>query len=160
VAEVKCIDCIAEGVTRPREIKHGGPRSPLCVTHHRARRKRRREAAHGRRLVKVYEMSPKRYWALYAYQGGKCAGCGVATGKAKNLAVDHDHELAKQHGHPVDQGCPLCWRGLLCGPCNQLLGRLDVDALIRLINYLYDPPARRLFALTSEEEPLCPEPED
>ena len=149
----RCKDCVAEGVDPKGARKlavdqHGRLRpGPRCVTHWRARKRELRTAAHNRRLEKNFELTPEQYWALYALQGGKCFGCGYATGKAKRLAVDHDHELALEHGHPPEKGCVRCVRALLCGQCNQIIGRLGVEALQRLILVLTDPPARRWLAI-------------
>lgn len=140
-----CIDCIREGHPHWRPIAEGcGPRSPRCATHVRAEKKRRREMAHGRRIVTNFEMTPEQYAALYAYQGGRCWICRKATGKAKHLAVEHEHNLEGCE-HPPERGCPRCWRALCCGRCNELVAFLDVDALVRAIILLTDPPARKLF---------------
>lgn len=147
----RCVDCVAENITTDRKIatdRDGRPRpGPRCVTHWRARRKVVRHNSHAKRTEKNFGLTAEQYWALYALQGGKCFGCRRATGKTKRLAVDHDHELAKEHDHPVEQGCPYCVRCLLCGQCNQILGRYDVLALLRLIEVLTDPPARRWLNL-------------
>lgn len=137
-----CVDCVANGITTVRPTPKGGPRSPLCMTHWRARRDATRAKAHGRRLEQNFGITAEQYWAIYAAQGGKCFGCQRATGKTKRLAVDHDHTLALEHGHNPDVGCPKCIRALLCGPCNVTIGRLGVDALIRLIVVLTKAPAR------------------
>jgi hypothetical protein len=145
VAEVVCKDCIAEGVTRPRPTPHGGPRSPRCVTHHRAQRRTRRQRAHERRTHALYGLSADQYVAIYEYQGRRCYICQRATGATKKLAVDHDHHRCDDHA--PETGCPDCVRALLCGPCNQMIGRWGVDALHRAITVLTDPPAQRvLFA--------------
>ncbi|MGW3992195.1 endonuclease VII domain-containing protein [Amycolatopsis sp. NPDC004772] len=139
-----CVDCIKDGVTTVRPTPYGGPRTPLCVTHHRARRKATRERARASRLERVYSISAEAYATLYEAQGGQCAlGCG-ATGKTKALAVDHDHSCC-----PGSTSCGKCVRGLLCGPCNVLLGRFrdSPDPFRRAIEYLADPPARRVFLL-------------
>lgn len=145
--EKPCKDCVAEGITTKRKLatKPDGTLEPgpRCITHQRALKKARRHAAHCRHLVTKYKLTPEQYWLIYAMQNGLCFGCRCATGKSKRLAVDHDHELAEQHDHPVDQGCPECVRALLCGQCNQIIGRLNVDALVRLILVLTDPPARK-----------------
>lgn len=130
MSQPTCVDCIAEGVTTIRPIA-SGTRKPRCATHTRAARKRAQINAHGRTVEKQYGLSKSDYWTLYALQRGVCAICRVATGKTKRLAVDHDHKT----GEP---------RGLLCGPCNQMIGRLGTDAFVRAINYLHDPPARML----------------
>ena len=136
----RCIDCVEEGVTTERVIA-SAPGQPLrCLTHLRSRRKAARIAAHASRVQSGYGISGEQYWALYEAQGGTCAICQVATGKTKRLAVDHDH--ACQEGHDPKQGCPKCIRGLLCGPCNELIGRYRNEKLVRAITYRLDPPAR------------------
>lgn len=146
----RCIDCVAEGITTARKLAtkpDGSLRpGPRCITHQRALKKVRSRAAHARRLAENYELTPEQYWAIYAMQGGKCFGCQRATGRTKRLAVDHDHELALEHGHDPKKGCVLCVRCLLCGQCNQTIGRLGVEALCRLIQVLTDPPARKWLA--------------
>lgn len=141
----RCKDCVAEGVTTTRKLavdRTGALRpGPRCVTHWRARRKFVSANAHASRLAANFELTPEQYWALYAMQGGKCFGCRRATGRTKRLAVDHDHECDR--GHDPKKGCIYCVRCLLCGQCNQIIGRLDVAALLRLIEVLTDPPAKR-----------------
>lgn len=142
----ECVDCIAEGVTRWRPIA-SGVRKKRCATHTKAVAKQARIDAHGLMVLRGYGITQEQYWALYEAQGGFCAICGWATGKAKRLAVDHDHRIAREVcGHDPKQGCPRCIRGLVCSPCNVMIGRYGVEALVRAINYLYDPPARRFFA--------------
>lgn len=73
---------------------------------------------------------------LYKFQGGCCAWCQLAMGKAKRLPVDHDHKT----------GTP---RGLLCNECNQFLGRRmrdDPNAVHRGVAYLVMPPYERMLA--------------
>lgn len=79
-----CKDC--DGGARP--APHPGPR---CVTHHRARKKALREAAHGRWILKTYGITSGQYEALYEAQGGSCYICCRAKGVTKKLSVDHDH---------------------------------------------------------------------
>jgi len=144
MADVRCIDCLAEGVTRPRPTPHGGPRSPRCVTHHRAKKQRERLRAHELKVQAGYGISGEQYWQLYAAQDGKCFICQRATGQRKRLAVDHEHN---KDGctHPPETGCPACVRALLCGPCNQMIGRLGVAALTRAIDLLQNPPAQSIL---------------
>lgn len=133
---VRCVDCLAEGITTNRPIE-SGTRKPRCATHTRAHKKRARFNAHGRTVEKTYGISQEDYWALYEAQAGRCAICRVATGKVRRLAVEHDHQTGEVFG-------------LACGPCNIMLGRLgrSADAYSRVINYLYDPPARRTLGPT------------
>lgn len=144
MADVTCIDCISEGVTTARPTPHGGPRSPLCVTHHRARRKTRSKRAHELRTEATYGITGDEYRALYRSQGGACFICQRATGKTKRLAVDHDHH--KGCGHDPKTGCRKCVRALLCGPCNQMLGVMTPQSLARAVVVLTNPPAQHVLA--------------
>lgn len=139
-----CKDC-DPGSTRP--APHPGPR---CATHHRAELKRRRTAAADTRVAKTYGITGEQYAAIYAHQGGACAICARATGKVRRLAVDHDHQQARLDGHPVDQGCPACVRGLLCKTCNRTLGhyRDDPAAFERAASYLRAWPSRTVLTAT------------
>ncbi len=124
---------------RKRPAPHPGPR---CTTCHRAELKRRREASAASRRQGVYGVTPEAYEALREAQGGRCAICRRATGASKRLAVDHDHLCMEEH--PAKQGCTRCVRGLLCSPCNRMLGHLrdDVNAFRRAIAYLMSRPLR------------------
>lgn len=121
--------------TRP--LIFAGPR---CTTCHRIFKKASSLAAHEARVTKQYNLPPGGYAKLYEAQGGKCAICQRATGKTKRLAVDHDHSCC-----PGKTSCGRCVRGLLCGPCNQMIGRLPAGSLQRAINYLERPPASYAF---------------
>ena len=80
----------------------------------------------------MFGLAEDDYARRRAFQGGRCAICQVATGKARALAVDHDH----------DSGLI---RGLLCQPCNfVLLGRYGPEALQRALDYLEHPPAEQI----------------
>lgn len=136
----RCKDCVAEGITTEREACYPGPR---CATHHRRFRKSQRFNAAMTRVALVYNLAPGEYAALLAEQLGTCAICTRATGRTKRLAVDHDHACC---AGPTS--CGRCVRGLLCGPCNQLLGRYSAAALLRALTYLRDPPAQRVLRPT------------
>jgi hypothetical protein len=133
-----CIDCVAEGVSSTRPAPYRGPR---CATHDRIERRRLKDAAHERHVVNTYGLGPGEYKALYDGQGGRCAICARATGRTKRLANDHDHACCAG-----PQSCGLCVRGLLCGPCNDLVGRYSIEQLQRAIGYLADPPAPYILA--------------
>lgn len=142
-----CKDCIADLLNvEPRSgwrpAPHPGPR---CTTHHRAWVKRSKGLAHARTVESTYEITAEEYWAIYAFQGGRCAICAHATGKSKRLAVDHDHKMALECGHDPNHGCRRCIRGLLCSRCNRWGVPLFLEAVIRAINYLTDPPARKVL---------------
>ena len=126
----RCKDC----ATTARAAPHPGPR---CASHHRIKRQATREAAHARHLARMYNMSPDRYQRLYEAQGRHCATC-PATGKARLLAVDHDHSCC-----PGRVSCGRCVRGLLCSFCNKTLGhhRDRPEAFEAMADYLRHPPA-------------------
>jgi len=142
-----CKDCLAAGLTEGvperkwRPAPHPGPR---CTTHHRAKRNADRLRAHALRTEANFGITGEQYWEVYEFQGGRCFVCQHARGLRRRLAVDHDHKLCD--GHPPDKGCPRCIRALLCVSCNELLGRYGVDALMRAIEVLTDPPARKVLA--------------
>lgn len=143
----ECIDCIKDPPPTVRKIwtPEGKPRR--CGEHGRAMRQRTRDSGWAGRLRRVHRMTEEQYWALYEAQGRKCAipRCR-AIGKVKKLAVEHDHEYARQHcdHDPKTESCSACWRGLCCGPHNyDLLGRFAVD-LEDAVRYLADPPARKV----------------
>lgn len=131
----------------PRPVVYGKTKpSRRCATHRRedlAAAKVRRAEAH---VQRTKGLTPAEYDALYEYQGRKCAlpRCR-ATGKARRLAVDHDRERAVNVcGHDRDIACVGCARGLVCGPHNyELLGRFAGD-LQDALDYIMDPPWRRL----------------
>ena len=124
----RCKDCVAEGVTTDRPTKYPGPR---CATHHHRVVKARRAHAHERKVQATYGLAEGDYEKLYLYQGSRCAGCQRATGKARRLAVDHNHATGEV-------------RGLLCKPCNRMVGWFHDDPATfeRLAFYLRFPPAR------------------
>ena len=129
-----CKDC--GSTTRP--TPNPGPR---CATCHRAVKAARKAASHERNVGKAYGLKPGQYEQLYAAQGGVCFICQRAKGLTKKLSVDHDHETEYV-------------RGLLCGPCNKVLGHLrdDADAAYRMGDYLVDPPAFKVIGRVKPDE--------
>ena len=140
----RCKDCDPASL---RPAPYPGPR---CRSHHLAEKRRRRLAAAGRRVESTYGLSPEQYTELKAFQGDRCAICQRATGATKMLAVDHDHRQAMIDGHDPKKGCPKCVRGLVCGPCNDILGHLrdDIEAARRLVFYLTSPPWQHIDDFT------------
>lgn len=102
----QCKDCDSGAAQFTRPAPHPGPR---CASHHRTFRKQQKARNHERMVAQTYGLGPGEYARLYEEQGGVCAICQRATGKTKRLAVDHDHDTGLV-------------RGLLCGPCNKLVG--------------------------------------
>lgn len=118
------------GKRKPRAAPHPGPR---CVTHWREKVKAVKAANHEKRVQETYGLKEGEYAQLYSYQGGLCALCRRATGASRRLSVDHDHATGEV-------------RGLLCRPCNTLLGHArDAIAFFRrCILYLSDHPYKRM----------------
>lgn len=115
---------------KPRPTPHPGPR---CATHHRAVKRARKASAHEARVQKVYGLGPGEYDRLYAFQQGVCSICRRATGATRRLSVDHDHATGEV-------------RGLICRPCNDMLGhaRDDSAMFVRAAAYLKWPPIRAM----------------
>ena len=142
----RCKDCAAEGVTSIRPAPHPGPR---CHSHANKAKRDRRLARKVKHVENTYGLTAEQYDALYAFQGGKCAICRVATGTGKKrLAVDHDHHQAILDGHPPDKGCVNCVRALTCSVCNDVLAhaRSMPSFFLRGAAYLEEWPMRRMQA--------------
>lgn len=68
-----------------------------------------------------YQMTPEDFEARWIAQDGACAACGMPFGEARNDMphVDHDHGCCAGV-----RSCGQCVRGLLCGRCNMVTGRV------------------------------------
>ncbi len=91
-------------------------------------------ARHASHVLKTYGIYAEEYQALYSHQGGRCYICRRAKGTSgRRLAVDHCHSTGRV-------------RGLLCRPCNRMLGhaRDDVAFFLRAVEYLGATPAQQL----------------
>lgn len=101
------------------------------IERNRQWRERNPEGEFNGHLKRKYGLTREQYDAMWAAQDGKCGICGgppvgrVKNGNAKRFDVDHDHATGKV-------------RGLLCHPCNVLLGqaRDRVDVLEAAILWL------------------------
>lgn len=97
------------------------------ATRMRAWAKRNPDKVRNQKLKAAYGITLEQYNELLAKQNGMCAICGSppGDGRSKYLHVDHCHLTKKV-------------RGLLCGNCNQGLGRFehDVGVLSEAIRYL------------------------
>jgi hypothetical protein len=122
-----------------RKAPHPGPR---CATHHREFLAIQALKRHDVYVGKTYGLQPGQYAEILEAQGGRCYICQRATGKTRRLAVDHDHKTGFV-------------RGLLCKPCNRMLGHLrdDITLAQRIASYLSAPPAQRLGIWAKPEEP-------
>jgi hypothetical protein len=85
-------------------------------------------------LQRKFGITLTHYEEILERQGGGCAACGKTESvNGRFLAVDHDHACC-----PTDETCGGCIRGLLCNPCNLLLGLAQDDSarLIALASYI------------------------
>ncbi len=136
MTEKTCKDCLAEFTAGAvpklpkRPATYAGPR---CRTHHRKVTAERKAANHEKRVQQTYGLGPGEYAQLYTFQGGFCALCRRATGASRKLSVDHDHATGDV-------------RGLLCRPCNTMLGhaRDNMRFFERCIKYLTFAPYGRM----------------
>ncbi len=98
-------------------------------------RRERSANAHARALERRYGITRQDYWDLYAFQSGVCYICRRANGATRRLTVDHDHATGEV-------------RGLLCRPCNNILGMFRDNPAVfqRAIDYLKAPPFGLMLA--------------
>lgn len=99
------------------------PKCKPCTNEHNRRWKLENTERHQflqRRswLKQNYNLTTEDYDDLLRRQSGACAICGGVS--TERLKVDHDHSCC-----PGRTSCGGCVRGLLCGPCNRLLGWFD-----------------------------------
>ena len=129
----KCVDCIAwsRSTGKPAPKRSANNPGPRCASHYKQVQRARKARAHETRVVNEYGLKPGQYDRIYTFQGQVCAICRRATGASRRLSVDHDHRTGYV-------------RGLLCRPCNDLLGHLrdDPRAATRINEYLGNPPAQ------------------
>jgi hypothetical protein len=86
-------------------------------------------AARSRKLKFKYGITHDQYLLLLEKQGGRCCMCDKTAEEQHHgvLDVDHNHETGEV-------------RGLLCGPCNRLLGFAgdNPEVLLRGAQYLQE----------------------
>jgi recombination endonuclease VII len=123
-----CADC-----GKPLSVQRINKRKRKCYACERAALRDRQDKAHDAYVVKTYGLQPGDYQRLYDAQGGRCYICQRATGRTRRLAVDHDHATGLV-------------RGLLCKPCNRMLGhaRDDYYFFARAQEYLTFSPAQEV----------------
>lgn len=97
----------------------------LQTAYNRKNRKHVKRVRRNNMLKANYNMDHDEYDLLLAHNKGKCWICGGGSGMS--LAVDHNHANNKN-------------RGLLCKPCNRILGhwRDDPTKAARATRYLKD----------------------
>lgn len=99
-------------------------------------------------LYHRYGITPEQLDELYASQNGQCAICLVelcieieSGPNAHKACVDHDHATGDI-------------RGLLCSPCNNMLGRAQDDPIVleNAILYLHNSTVSKCRPEVSDEE--------
>jgi len=81
-----------------------------------------------------YKITLAQYSELLLRQNNLCLGCLRPQSEfEKAFCVDHDHSCC-----PGEKSCGKCIRGLLCGPCNRVLGQANdnIGILRRLADYV------------------------
>jgi hypothetical protein len=71
-----------------------------------------------RSLKNLYNISSEEYYEMLSQQNNQCKLCEITSEQyGRHFSVDHDHSCC-----PGNKSCGMCVRGLLCNPCNMLLG--------------------------------------
>lgn len=81
---------------------------------------------------KLWQFTPQELVSIYE------TGCCESCGNTESLVLDHTHGLSCEEVHRGANGCPSCFRGLLCTGCNTGLGMLrdDPSRIRGLLRYL------------------------
>lgn len=81
-----------------------------------------------------YKIESERLSRLYEKHDGLCWVCL----KEPATCIDHDHGCCPRVRGDALRVCGACVRGVLCGPCNRVLGMMndDRELLQRAIGYL------------------------
>lgn len=74
-------------------------------------------------VIKKYGLTKERFMEMLVDQDNACAICEVPFSATPH--IDHDHKCCDRAG-----SCGECVRGLLCGDCNNMLGRAHDDPKI------------------------------
>lgn len=116
-----CLDCSRQKV---KEWRQKNPDKRKLQT----QRESGKDYNHNKHLKATYGITRAEYLDMFSKQNGCCKICGShQLEHSKRLAVDHCHTTGKI-------------RGLLCQPCNLMLGgsKDNVSTLLRAITYLED----------------------
>ena len=88
------------------------------------------------RYLKKYNITSAKIEKMLSVQDG-CAICHINDPGVNNWQIDHDHTCC-----PVGPGggktCGVCVRGILCSPCNRMIGiaKEDTKILLSAVSYL------------------------
>lgn len=88
-----------------------------------------------------YGLTEADYHDMLELQGGGCAGCGRLPKEERRFSIDHKHQAGDKKREPWERA--IMTRGVLCWPCNKLLGvvRDNSNTLKKLSAYLENPPS-------------------
>lgn len=118
-----------------------GYRTKLCRKCAAARRKalykKNSTSAREQHLLRRYHMTVEDYELLLEKQDRVCAVCKNPP-KTQSLHVDHDPKCCPRvrgEQGSIDT-CGKCIRGLVCYPCNGLLGKIENGYLDSFYSYL------------------------
>lgn len=106
---------------------------------HAAWMKVHRSSEQQKQNVRRHGLTMSQFEAMHRGQDGKCACCRREFLKTPH--IDHDHGCC-----PGRYGCEKCVRGLLCAPCNHLLGRFkdSIDLFYAFTSYLRGYQRRKI----------------
>ena len=85
-----------------------------------------------RNLLTRHKLRPDELQILVDDQQGACAICESTSDR---LVIDHDHSCC-----PAGKSCSDCRRGLLCSPCNRMigLGKDNASHMLKAALYLLE----------------------
>ena len=88
------------------------------------------------RYLKKYNLDMQTMQLMLTAQGG-CAICHTLDPGLNKWQADHDHSCCPV-GPSGGKTCGKCLRGILCSPCNRMLGivKEDKQTLLSAIQYL------------------------
>lgn len=120
--------------SRPRAVTG---RPPRCFLHKRAHERTLKAARKAKDRERVRGVTEADRALLWTAQGRACAICGHRLNAERRApSLDHCHDLAATHDHPVEQACRRCTRGLCCWTCNRIVaGRKNVEPTSLLGRY-------------------------
>lgn len=121
VSNKKCSKCgfVKEASDFYKDRRLNSGLSSSCSVCHANKRTKQRESGYIKfyHILRRYNLTREQYYEIKEKQGNKCAICESKiktyfNKKGTELVVDHDHSSGEV-------------RGLLCAPCNILLGKVE-----------------------------------
>jgi hypothetical protein len=96
-------------------------------------RKANPEKYAGWRYKRKHGISKEEMFQMLEQQGNICKICQTPEPGIKGWVIDHDHKCCGP-----EKSCSNCKRGILCSPCNVILGfaKDNIQVLARAVEYL------------------------